>query len=143
MQVDTGVIVPTDAEAYLAEIQGLTGELQRAMAAIAANAVSDFEDSVVRQQEACERLHTLKASRCVADFETPTAEPAWADVDQGTRISAATTALKLANLQYAMLVKHFQETARMLAGVFRGYGGSAGPPFRMHRAEHSTWSCEL
>jgi hypothetical protein len=143
MQVDPGTIVPTDAEAYLAEIQALTAELQRAMAAIATNAVSDFEDSVVRQREACERLHTLKASRRVADPQTTTAEPAWTEADQGTRISAATTALKLANLQYATLVKHFRETARMLAGVFRGYGGPAGSPFCMHRVEHSTWSCEL
>lgn len=129
-------------EEDLALIRELTCELERAMIAMAANALADFEDSVARQRNLSKRLDELRsASRNTFEGrnERPaaTASPSLAD-----DVTVAIASLQSANCQYSMMLKHFSGTARLFSGLYRPYGRTSKvDPYRSRF--QCAWSCQL
>lgn len=129
-------------EAYLAAVEELTLELQQAITALTTGALSDFETSVVRQQTVCARLAKLTPSKPGKVGIRAGVIPACSDPLLASRIQIAVSALSAANLRYSRLVKHFGETTRVFAGMFRPYGGPAKAGSYLQRSQ-SAWSCVL
>ena len=134
MQQITKPVSPSDHEAYLEALEELTLELKRASTAVITGALSDFENSLARQQISYKRLAELaKPHSTMAAAAVPVL---------ATRFRAAVADLDHELRCYSMLLKHFGETSRIFAGMFRSYGSSAriGSPFPKSQ---SAWSCEL
>jgi hypothetical protein len=112
------------------------------MEAMTTNACSDFQESIVRQQVTCARLVELEALYPVLSVNAGADACVLVDPDLAARISAATLNLKMVSRYYSTLLTHFSETARIFAGMFRGYGGPEGNTFCFQKVT-STWSCEL
>ena len=134
MQQITKPPSPSDQEVYLEALEELTIELKRASNAVKIGALSDFENSLARQRIGYKRLVELAAPHSAM---AAAAVPVLA-----TRFRAAVADLEHELRYYSMLLKHFGETSRVFAGIFRSYGGSArfGSPFPKSQ---SAWSCEL
>ena len=99
MQHSTDRSAANDGEAYLAAVEELTLELKRGIAAIAQAALSEFEDSVVRQRISCMRVAEL-ASLHVGTATQPEGDSSL--LVQGTR--EAILDLKEVTHYYAMLL---------------------------------------
>lgn len=135
------VSLPVHA-AYLDALEELTLELKRASIAVTTGALSDFEHSLVRQRISCTRLTELALQHSATAADPTFVLSAFADPMLADRMKAAIAALGTGLRCYALLLKHFGETARIFAGVFRIYGGSAGGGLGLHTIPGS-WSCEL
>lgn len=133
---------PIDNGAYLSALEELTLELKRAITAVTTGALSDFEHSLVRQQISCMRLAELTIGHPAAATDPASTLSAFADSLLTNRIKAAVVALDTVLRSYSTLLKHFGETARIFAGVFRTYGDSAGIGFCRQKSQ-GAWSCEL
>lgn len=138
MEQSTDQSAASDGKAYLAAVEELTMELQRAIAAVAQGALSEFEDSVVRQRIGCMRVAELASLH--AGMAAPSSDGDSSLLVQRTR--EATSHLKEVTHYYAMLLKHFGDTTRLFAGMFRTYDVPAKKTFHVPRSQ-STWSCEL
>jgi hypothetical protein len=130
-----------DAEEYLATLQTLAHELDRAMSAIAAQELPIFEDSVTRQLATCVRLAEIPA-RATARRRNQSDSILPVDAELAARISAATGTLVTLNKRYAALLKHSGETMRLFAGLFRSYSDHPEQGSGTH-SNLRTWSCEL
>ncbi|MGI4828077.1 MAG: hypothetical protein ACRYFU_07805 [Janthinobacterium lividum] len=130
MQQFTNQSAASDGKAYLAAVEELTLEIKRAIAVIAQGALSEFEDSLIRQRIGCTRISELALLH--SGSATPPLEDADPSLTNSIRI--ATSDFEAVTRQYAMLLKHFGETTRIFAGVFRTVG--------LPQAQ-STWSCEI
>ena len=133
---------PQDHEQYLEAVESLTAELKCAMAAMVTGAVADFEGSLLRQQSL---TVSLVASRSTQGYETGEDGRITALSHtslQRERLQAAVSNLVTVTRQYSMLLKHFGQTARLFAGMFRSYGGASAIDLH-HRRSRNTWSCEL
>lgn len=142
MQQNTECYPPRDNEEYLEAVESLTAELERAMTAMVTGAVADFEGSLLRQHNLTMRLVGLRSpqlreagdgGRVAAISHAPLLTE---------RIKAAVSNLLTVTRQYSMLLKHFGQTARLFAGMFRSYGGASGIDLHRRRSR-DTWSCEL
>ena len=142
MQENTKLIAPPDHEAYLAALEELTLELQQATTAVSMGALADFEASLVRQRMYCTRLAELASRRSANAADMPSARSFSAELMLTDRLETATLALGTATRRYSTLLKHFSETARIFAGMFRGYGGFTNAAVRSQRSQ-SSWSCQL
>jgi hypothetical protein len=138
----SGTLTQTEAQEYLAFLENLARELDRAMQAIATRELSSLEDSVSRQKAVCARLVELprrSAARRLKHPETTSAPP---DAELSSRIQTASESLIVLNQRYSALLKYSGETVRLFAGLFRDYAGhtplGAGMGTNLH-----TWSCEL
>src|ERR1700677_1327200 len=94
------------AAAYLLQLQTLAFEISVAMDAIAANALTSFQESVAKQEMLCGVLasmaHTI--SERVRSSERPLLVLSDSAVER--RIRATSEAIRELNLQYAALLKH-------------------------------------
>jgi DNA-binding HxlR family transcriptional regulator len=127
---------------YLQSLRSLTHELERAMQAIAHNALSELEDSVECQQMLSARLGELADDMCVpleADSAIPSAS---LEDDLGHQIRSASDTLQKLNHRYADLLKHSSRSVAMMASLFSSFQGqfqeASGP-----RLKHQTWSCQM
>jgi hypothetical protein len=129
------------AATYLQQLRGLASEISAAMDAIAANALSRFQESVAKQEMLCYSLvqiadtvakghPSFKQSLCSYD-------PA---VDQ--EIQAASEAIRKLNLRYAALLKHSGRSIALLASLGRNCLGQP-QEIRGPRLKRQTWSCEM
>lgn len=142
MQLMTQPFSPLGTEAYVAALEELTRELGRAITAVTTGALSDFEHSLVRQRISCTYLAEL-TKRHTATVAKPTSTIfACTDPLLVERTTAAISALDAATRHYSILLKHFGETARMFAGMFRTYGGPASSGTYLQKSQ-GAWSCEL
>jgi hypothetical protein len=142
MQPETGHLSQDEAKEYLANLQGLAAELNRAMEAIVKRELPSFQDSLHLQQSKSARLADLRhASRLrLVPGSMPATGPV--DSDLASEIQAATDTLLLLNRRYSALLKHSGDTLRLLAGLYRSYRAS-GQPGSGIRANLQTWSCEV
>ena len=130
------------AAEYLRTLQELAHELERAMQAIARNALAEFEESVANQQSICTRLREL-----VHDLSTPlevqtTAMDTAFDRDMTSQVRAASGTLQKLNYRYAALLQHSSRSVSLMASLFSSFKGqfqeASGP-----RLKHQTWSCQM
>jgi hypothetical protein len=132
------------AEEHLHLLQCLSAELERAMQAIARNAISDLEDSIATQEILTDRL-----SRLARELSAPLAGetdpgPAASGIDDALlqQIHAASAALRRLNLRYSLLLQHSTRSVVMMTSLFTSLRGQfqevSGP-----RWKQQTWSCRM
>ena len=130
------------AAEYLRTLQDLAHELERAMQAIARNALAEFEESIANQQAICSRLGVL-----VNDLSTPldvqtTEIDSTFDRDMKSQIQAASGTLQKLNYRYAALLQHSSRSVELMTSLFSSFKGqfqeASGPRFK-----HQTWSCQM
>jgi hypothetical protein len=128
--------------AYLLQLQTLAFEISVAMDAIAANALSNFQESVAKQEMLCGVLANMAKT---ISQEVRSSETALLVLSNGAverRIRATTEAIRELNLQYAALLKHSGRSIAILASLCRSHTGqfqeARGP-----RSKRQTWSCEM
>jgi hypothetical protein len=130
------------AAAYLLQLQTLAFEISVAMDAIAANALTSFQESVAKQEMLCGVLANMAntISKRVRSSEQPLLLLNDSSVEP--RIRAASEAIRELNLQYAALLRHSGRSIAILASLCRTHTGqfqeARGP-----RSKRQTWSCEM
>jgi hypothetical protein len=133
----------TTAKAELVErLEDLGLEIESAMTAIAGDRLDAFEQSVRRQEIACNRLSAL-AGDLVPRLSDGLPSESEKDSALNLRLRAATAAIKALNAQYSALLRHSGHSLRLLAslsGVSTGYAGRSRPLLNQPRQQ--TWSCE-
>lgn len=130
------------AAEYLQSLRSMTDELERAMQAIARNALPEFEDSIDNQQVLSARLATLADDLC-APLEAETAiARAMIDEDMMHQIRSANETLQRLNQSYAALLQHSSRSVALMASLFSSFQGqfqeASGP-----RLKQQTWSCQM
>ncbi len=130
------------AATYLQQLQALASEISIATDAIAANALTKFQESVARQEMLCTSLASMAAT--VSKELRSSKQPSLSGNDSTvqTRILEASGTLHQLNLQYASLLKHSGRSIAVLASLCRSHKGlfqeARGP-----RLKQQTWSCEM
>jgi hypothetical protein len=130
------------AASYLQQLQALAIELSAAMDAIAANALSKFQESVARQEMLCASL--VIVSNTVSERFRSSETPLLPGIDKAVelKIQATSGAIRELNLQYAALLKHSGRSIALLASLCRSHTGQFRE-VRGTRLKHQTWSCEM
>jgi hypothetical protein len=130
------------AAEYLQSLRLLTNELERAMQAIARNALPELEDSIANQQAFSSRLVELADDLCVPLAVIPGMPKGGMDEDLMDQIRAADDTLRRLNQQYAALLRHSSRSVALMASLFSSLKGqlqeASGP-----RLKHQTWSCQM
>jgi hypothetical protein len=130
------------AAAYLLQLQTLAFEISVAMDAIAANALTSFQESVAKQEMLCGVLANMANTirKTVRSSEQPLLFLSDSSVEP--RIRATSEAIRELNLQYAALLRHSGRSIAILASLCRTHTGqfqeARGP-----RSKRQTWSCEM
>jgi hypothetical protein len=130
------------AAAYLLQLQTLAFEISVAMDAIAANALTSFQESVAKQEMLCGVLANMANTigKRVRSSEQPLL--VLSDNSVEPRIRATSEAIRELNLQYAALLRHSGRSIAILASLCRTHTGqfqeARGP-----RSKRQTWSCEM
>ena len=130
------------AAEYLQSLRLLTGELERAMQAIAHNAVAELEESIDSQQVLSARLAKLADALCVPLESQSAIARARIDEDLMHQIRTADDALQQLNHRYAALLKHSARSGALMTSLFgslRGQFQEASGP----RLKQQTWSCQM
>jgi hypothetical protein len=144
--MNTAVVPDRESQAaeYLESLHSMTGEMERAMQAIARNALPELEDSVAHQQLLSARLGALANDLCVplqADAAFSQANPNMDEELMG-QIRSAMTTLQNLNRRYAALLQHSSRSVAVMASLFNSFQGqfqeASGP-----RLKHQTWSCQV
>jgi hypothetical protein len=132
------------AAEYLESLRSMTGEMERAMQAIAHNALPEFEESVANQQLLSARLGTLANDLCVplkANAVVAQPDTSFDDELMG-QIRGAMATLQNLNRRYAALLQHSSRSVAVMASLFNSFQGqfqeASGP-----RLKHQTWSCRM
>ena len=130
------------AAAYLQQLQALAFEISMAMDAIAANALSRFQESVVKQEMLCGVLASM--AKAVTAKVRSSGQPPLVLSDRSVerRIQAASEAIRKLNLQYAALLKHSGRSIALLASLCRFHTGQF-QEVRGPRSKRQTWSCDI
>ncbi len=139
-----GRLLRDEGHEYLANLQVLTRELDRAMKAVVDQELPSLQDSLDLQQAACAQLsflaHCVNA-RAVQDIEDLDLTVAPLDPDLAGEIRETAETLIILNRNYSALLRHSEDTLRLFAELFRCYQGWAQSPHGNKNAP-STWSCE-
>ena len=130
------------AAEYLLLLRSMTGELERAMQAIARNALPDFEESIDSQQVLSARLARLAEELCAPLNARTSIASAAMDKDMMREIRSADETLQGLNQRYAALLQHSSRSIALMASLFSSFQGqfqeASGP-----RSKHQTWSCQM
>jgi hypothetical protein len=130
------------AAEYLQALRSMTAELERAMQAIAHNALSDFEDSIDSQQVLSARLARLADELSVPLQAQSAIARATIEEDMMRQIENAGDTLQQLNRRYAALLQHSSRSVALMISFFRSFHGqfqeASGP-----RLKHQTWSCQM
>jgi hypothetical protein len=130
------------AAAYLQQLQALAFEISVAMDAIAAHALTSFQESVAKQEMLCGVLANMAntISEKVRSSEQPLLVLSDSSVER--RIRATSEAIRGLNLHYAALLKHSGRSIAILASLCRSHTGQFQEA-RGLRSKRQTWSCEM
>jgi hypothetical protein len=130
------------AAEYLQLLRSLAGEMERAMKAIAQNALPDLEESVASQQIMSARLLVLADELSAPLKSNPAASPIKIDEDMMQQVHVAGDALQNLNRRYAALLQHSSRSVALMSSLFSSFQGqfkeASGP-----RLKHQTWSCQM
>jgi hypothetical protein len=130
------------AATYLQQLHALAFEISVAMDAIAANALTSFQESVAKQEMLCGVLANMAntISERVRSSEQPLLVLSDSSVERKIRGTSGT--IRELNLQYAALLKHSGRSIALLLSLCRSHTGqfqeARGP-----RSKRQTWSCEM
>jgi len=130
------------ASAYLHQLQELASEISVAMEAVSANALSNFQGSVAKQEMLCCDLTSM--ANAFSEKFRATERPGLYCIDPSMdlKIRAASGALGELNLQYSALLRHAGRSVALLASLCRSHTGRLQEA-RGTRLKHQTWSCEM
>lgn len=138
MTLADATIPETLAAEHLELLRALARELERAMSAVVANDVAEFEDSIAQQQALSFRLTRLVA----AQTHSASLDPERIDPGLKHQMRAAAEALDTLNRRYAALLQHAGRSVAMMVSLFRSFQGElregAGAS-----AHHATWSWQV
>jgi hypothetical protein len=127
---------------YLQLLRSMTGELERAMQAIARNALPELEESIDSQQVLSARLAKLADDLCVPLQTKPVIARTKIDEDMMRQIRSADETLQRLNQRYAALLQHSSRSVALMTSLFSSFQGqfqeASGP-----RLKHQTWSCQV
>lgn len=126
---------------YLANLQVLGRELDRAMKAVVDQELPSLQDSLYLQQAACAQLNFLAQRVHTRGAEQADLDAAPLDPGLAAEIREAAESLVLLNRNYSALLRHSEDTLRLFAELFRCYQGWSQPSHGNKNAP-STWSCE-
>ena len=128
--------------AYLLQLQALGFEISVAMDAIAANALSSFQESVAKQEMLCSVLAHM--AKTMHEKVRSSGQPllVLSDSSVEPRIRAASEAISQLNLQYAALLRHSGRSIAILASLCRSHTGQFQEACGL-RSKRQTWSCEM
>jgi hypothetical protein len=130
------------AAEYLLLMGTLRDELERAIGAIANNALEQFEESVANQQILSARLVVLADRLSLPLEKDVTAQPVPVDHDLTQQILVVGDSLQKLNRVYAALLHHSSRTTAVMVSLFASVRGQfqevSGP-----RLKHQTWSCRM
>jgi hypothetical protein len=125
---------------HLQLLRALSGELERAMRAIASNDVGELEDCVANQRELSAQLGELADALRVSALSQ---QPAPVDtVEPGLmrEIRSAAEELKRLNLRYSILLKYSSRSVAMMAALLGSFTGQFKEASGA-RVKVQTWSC--
>jgi hypothetical protein len=130
------------AAAYLLQLQTLAFEISVAMDAIAANALTSFQESVAKQEMLCGVLANMAntINERVRSSEQPLLGLSGSAVER--KIRATSGAIRELNLQYASLLKHSGRSIALLVSLCRSHTGQHQEACEP-RSKRQTWSCEM
>lgn len=138
MTVADAIIPETLAAEHLELLRALARELERAMSAMVANDIAEFEDSIAQQQTLSLRLIQLVGEQ----KNSVSLDPDLIDVGLKQQMRAAAVALDSLNRRYAALLQYAGRSVAMMVSLLRSFQGElqegAGA-----RAHHATWSCQV
>jgi hypothetical protein len=130
------------AAEYLQLLKSLACELERAMRAIAQNALPDLEESVATQQMLSSRLMVLVNEICPPIESNPPASQARIDDIVANQIRGASDSLQVLNKRYGALLQHSSRSVALMVSLFSSFKGqlqeASGP-----RLKYQTWSCQM
>jgi len=138
MTVADATIPESLAAEHLELLRALARELERAMSAIVADDIAEFEDSIAQQQALSLRLTRLVEQQ----NHSAGLDPEGIDAGLKQQMRAAAVALDSLNRRYAALLQHAGRSVAMMVSLFRSFqgefreGAGAG-------AHHATWSCQV
>jgi hypothetical protein len=131
-----------EAEECLANLRGLAGQLDSAMDAIVKQQLPCLQGSLNQQQASCASLASILHRSNQRPIQDHRPQKASVDSDLAGEIKSATESLLTLNRRYSALLKHSEDTLRLLAGLYRSYRGSVQPASGIQGNLH-TWSCEV
>lgn len=130
------------AAEYLQLLGSLASELERAMHAIAENALADLEGSVANQQDLSSRLTLLVNQICIPLEAEATGSQVSVDESLMGQIRSASDSLQILNKRYAALLQHSSRSVALMTALFNSLRGqikeAPGP-----RLKYQTWSCQV
>jgi hypothetical protein len=130
------------AAEYLQLLRSLASEMEKAMQAIAHNALPDLEESVTSQQIMSARLLVLADEISPSLKSNSAVSAAAVDEEMKHQVLVAGDALQRLNRRYAALLQHSSRSVALMASLFNSYQGqfkeASGP-----RLKHQTWSCQM
>jgi len=109
------------AAEYLELLQSLASEMEKAMQAIAHNALPDLEESVASQQIMSTRLLVLADEISPSLKANPAVSQVGADADMVQQVQAAGDTLQKLNRRYAALLQHSSRSVALMASLFSSY----------------------
>lgn len=129
-------------EEYLQLLRLLALELDRAMLAIAENALETLEESVASQEALSDRLHQLAAELKSQARGNTTSLPQLPDENLMHQIRNASDSLQFLNRRYAALIVQSSHSVAMMVSLFSSFQGQlregSGP-----RLKIQTWSSRV
>jgi hypothetical protein len=130
------------AAAYLLQLQTLAFEISVAMDAIAANALTSFQESVAKQEMLCGVLANM--ANTISERVRLSGQPllVLSDSSVERKIRRTSGAIRELNLQYAALLKHSGRSIALLLSLCRSHTGQYQEA-REPRSKRQTWSCEM
>ncbi len=130
------------AAEYLELLRSLATEMEKAIQAIAHNALADLEESVASQQIMSARLLVLADEISPSLKSSPAVSPPGVNEDMMRQVQVAGDSLQKLNRRYAALLQHSSRSVALMASLFSSYKGqfkeASGP-----RLKHQTWSCQM
>ena len=130
------------ATEYLQLLRLLAGELERAMQAIAHNALPDLEESVATQQMLSSRLAVLVNEICPPPEPDSQALQPRIDDTVANQIRTASDSLHVLNQRCGALLQHSSRSVALMVSLFSSFRGqlqeASGP-----RLKYQTWSCQM
>jgi hypothetical protein len=130
------------AAEYLQLLGALGDELEKAMHAIAQNALPDLEESVANQHALSSRLTSLVNQVCIPlETEAPISQHC-VDEDMIRQIRSASCSLQQLNRRYAALLQHSSRSVAQMAALFNSVRGQIQEASGT-RLKVQTWSCQM
>jgi hypothetical protein len=129
-------------EEYLQLLRLLACELEHAMRAISRNSLSEFEDSVRRQETLSSSLTDLaRELNLAAQRDASPRLPSTNDALMN-EIQTASSTLQMLNQRYGALLQHSSRSVAMMVSLFDSFRGNLREG-NGARSKLQTWSCQI